>query len=87
MFYYGNLGDINTGLRTLDQWFNTANFERNAAKGPADRFQLRVDALNLANRAEFSATDTSPYSSNFAKITSQSNNMNRFIQLQGRIRF
>jgi hypothetical protein len=122
LFYYGNIEDINTGERTLDSWFNTANFERTSSKAPAEyhrrvfptvidglrsasanqwngnvgrefnlfervRLQLRVDALNLANRAQFAAPDTNPLSSNFGKVTSQSNNMNRFIQLQGRIRF
>lgn len=41
LFYYGKLEDINTGQRTLDRWFNTDNFERSSAKGPA-AFQRRV---------------------------------------------
>ena len=41
LYYYGNLADINTGDRTFDRWFNTANFERSAAKAPAV-FQARV---------------------------------------------
>ena len=36
LFYYGNLEDINTGLRTLERWFNIDNFERSPAKGPAN---------------------------------------------------
>ena len=31
--------------------------------------------------------DTKPYSTTFGKITSQTENMNRFIQIQGRLRF
>jgi len=49
LFYYGKLEEINTGPRSLDRWFNTANFERNAAKGPAAFhrrvFPTRVDGL------------------------------------------
>jgi hypothetical protein len=41
VFYYGDLEDINTGTRTLDRWFNTEGFERNAARTPA-AFQARV---------------------------------------------
>src|SRR5262249_20979898 len=32
---------INTGVRTFDRWFNTSDFERVAARGPA-AFQSRV---------------------------------------------
>lgn len=36
LFYYGNdISEINNVTRTWDTWFNTANFERTAAKGPA----------------------------------------------------
>ncbi len=49
VFYYGKLEEINTGPRTLDRWFNTANFERVAARGPAAFhrrvFPTRVDGL------------------------------------------
>ncbi|MBI5085538.1 MAG: hypothetical protein HZB13_13175, partial [Acidobacteria bacterium] len=35
-FYYGNdISNINNVSRTFDTWFNTADFERNSAKGPA----------------------------------------------------
>ncbi len=122
LFYYGNLADIDTGARTLDRWFNTAGFERSAAKGPAAfhrrvfptlvsglradgtnqwnanmrrdfRFreraslQIRLDMVNLQNRSQFAAPDTNPFSTNFGKITAATANANRFIQLQGRIRF
>ena len=122
LFYYGSLPDIDTGARTLDRWFNTAGFERSAAKGPAAfhkrvfptlisglrangtnqwnanmqrdfRFreraslQIRLDMVNLQNRSQFAAPDTNPFSTNFGKITAATANANRFIQLQGRIRF
>lgn len=42
LFYYGSsLEDIKKVKRTWDTWFNTANFERNAARGPA-AFHKRV---------------------------------------------
>ncbi|MBI2690208.1 MAG: carboxypeptidase regulatory-like domain-containing protein [Acidobacteria bacterium] len=41
LFYYGNIGDINSGPRSLANWFDTANFERNASRGPA-AFHRRV---------------------------------------------
>ena len=41
VFYYGDPSEINTGERTLDRWFNTDNFERDAQRTPA-AFQARV---------------------------------------------
>ncbi len=41
-FYYGSdINEINNVTRTWDSWFNTANFERTAAKGP-NSFHTRV---------------------------------------------
>lgn len=49
LFYYGDIQDIGKGPRTLDRWFNTDNFERSAAKGPAAFhrrvFPTRVDGV------------------------------------------
>ncbi|MBI3680730.1 MAG: TonB-dependent receptor [Acidobacteria bacterium] len=122
VFYYGNLGDINTGERTLDRWFNTNNFELTAAKGPAAfhrrvfptrvdglrsdmtnqwnvnlqrefrlkeriAFQFRVDALNIQNRTQFDSPGLNPYSTDFGRVLGQTNTRNRFLQLQGRLRF
>ena len=49
-FYYGeNLDDINNVNRTFDTWFNTANFERNSARGPNGphkrQFPTRIEGL------------------------------------------
>jgi hypothetical protein len=41
LFYYGDTANIITGERTLDRWFNTEGFERNAARTPA-AFQARL---------------------------------------------
>jgi len=51
VFYYGSdLSNINSGVRTLDHWFNTADFERSPAKVPsaynARAFPTRVDGLH-----------------------------------------
>ncbi|MCL4402459.1 MAG: TonB-dependent receptor, partial [Acidobacteria bacterium] len=49
-FYYGqDVNDVKNVTRTWDTWFNTANFERNPAKGPAAYhrrvFPTRIDGL------------------------------------------
>jgi len=123
VFYYGNnLDDIKEGPRTLDHWFNTDNFERNASKAPssfhrrvfptqieglraastnlwngnvqrefrfreAARLQLRFDVLNLFNHTIFAAPDTNPLSSNFGKVSDQAYYLNRYLQVQAKIRF
>jgi hypothetical protein len=50
LFYYGNLSDIAKGSnKTLDEWFNTANFQRVASQAPAAFhsriFPTRVDGV------------------------------------------
>jgi hypothetical protein len=55
--------------------------------GERARLQLRLDALNLQNRSQFAGPDVSPYSTNFGRVTSQTATHNRFLQIQGRIRF
>ncbi len=123
VFYYGNdRGNILNVDRTWDRWFNTADFERNPARGPAAyhrrvfptrveelrgdmtnnwngnlakkfdfservKFQLRLDVINLQNRSQMSNPSTDPYSTNFGRITSQTNAVNRFIQIMGRLSF
>ncbi|MFB3828736.1 MAG: carboxypeptidase regulatory-like domain-containing protein [Bryobacteraceae bacterium] len=122
VFYYGELADIAKGTRTLDRWFNTDGFERNASKGPAAfhrrvfpsqvsnvrrdmtnqwnanlqrefrfkeraQLQLRCDAVNLFNRSQFDTPDMSPTSTNFGRITRQTNSTNRFVQVQARLRW
>ena len=41
LFYKGNVDDIKLDSPSINQWFNTANFERDPAKAPA-AFQTRV---------------------------------------------
>ena len=122
LFYSGNLSDINTGDRTLSQWFNTANFQTNPQQVPdafhvrafptqvpglrSDstnqwnanvqrefkirermRLQLRMEALNLCNHPQFAAPVTNPTASNFGAVAATTAATNRFLQIQGRIRF
>jgi hypothetical protein len=122
LYYYGNPSDIASGTRTLEQWFNTANFERTSSKMPASYqarvfptrvdgvradmtnqwntnvqrnfriregvvLQLRVDAINLQNRSQFAAPAVNPSSTDFGRVTSQTNTTKRFIQGQIRLRF
>ncbi|HWQ53015.1 MAG TPA: hypothetical protein VN442_04975 [Bryobacteraceae bacterium] len=72
-----------------------ANFERSSSKAPAsfhDRvFPTRIDGLRAdptnVNRTQFAAPDTNPLSSNFAKVTLQSQTNKRYLQITGRITF
>jgi hypothetical protein len=50
------------------------------------RFQLRGEAFNLMNRAQFNGPNLSPADQNFTRITSQAN-LNRSIQIAGRLVF
>jgi hypothetical protein len=51
------------------------------------QFQMRLDALNVFNRSYVAGPSTNPTSSNFGQIISGATNLNRFIQIQGRIRW
>ncbi len=75
------------GLRAdmLNQW-NT-NIQREFKIKERLSFQLRMDAINVMNRAQMSGPSTSPTSTDFGRVTSQSSATNRWIQIQGRIRF
>ncbi len=68
-----------------NQW--NANVQRDFRIRERVTFQIRMDAINVMNRSQFSDPDTNPLSTNFGKIVSQTNATNRWIQLQGRIRF
>jgi hypothetical protein len=49
--------------------------------------QFRVDALNVMNRTQFAAPNTTPTSSNFGKVTATSEAVNRVIQASAKIRW
>jgi hypothetical protein len=69
----------------LNQW--NSNLRRDFRIKEKATFEVRLDALNLFNRSQFSAPDANPYNTTFGKVTSQTSTLNRFYQLQGRIRF
>jgi len=75
------------GLRAdfANQW-NT-NLQRDFRLKEGLTLQLRVDALNLQNRTQFQAPNATPTSTDFGRVTAQTNTRNRFIQVQGRLRF
>ncbi|HEY6399986.1 MAG TPA: hypothetical protein VI479_01165, partial [Blastocatellia bacterium] len=122
LFYYVDINDIKNNGRNLEQWFTTANFERDVSKAPAAfhrrvfptridgvradglnrwdtnlqrkfkirenlTFELRLDALNLFNRSQFSAPVTNPISTDFGKVVAEEATTKRFFQIQARIRF
>jgi hypothetical protein len=49
--------------------------------------QIRLDALNATNHPQFSGPTTSPSSSTFGQVTSQSSQINRLIEITAHIRF
>jgi len=51
------------------------------------RLELRLDAINAFNRTIFTPPDTNPLSSNFGRITGQTETPNRYIQIQARFQF
>jgi hypothetical protein len=69
----------------LNQW--NANLRRDFRIREGMTFQIRMDALNLFNRSQFSAPDNNPTDTTFGAVTSTTATLNRWYQLQGRIRF
>jgi hypothetical protein len=68
-----------------NQW--NANLLREFRFREGMALQLRLDAINLQNRSQFAAPSASATSTDFGRVRSQTNNLNRFIQIQARIRF
>ncbi|MDZ4801007.1 MAG: carboxypeptidase-like regulatory domain-containing protein [Bryobacteraceae bacterium] len=75
------------GLRAdgLMQW--NGNLMRSFRITEGVRLELRGDAMNLQNRSQMAGPDLSPTSTNFGRITSQTSSLNRFYQVQVRVRF
>jgi hypothetical protein len=69
----------------LNQW--NGNLRRDFRVKEKMTFEVRVDALNLLNRSQFAAPDTNPFNTTFGKVTATTATLNRFYQIQGRIRF
>jgi len=70
------------GLNRLD-----SNIQRTFKLGERVGFQLRLDALNVANHTQFDIPNTDPTSTNFGKITNNTSSTMRFLLIQGRIQF
>lgn len=68
-----------------NQW--NVNVQRDFRIQERVTFQVRMDALNIQNRTQFDAPGLNPFSTDFGRITNQTNTRNRFLQLQGRTRF
>jgi hypothetical protein len=69
----------------LNQW--NANIRRDFRLREGMIFELRGDALNLFNRSQFSGPDNNPFNTTFGVVSSATSTLNRFYQIQGRIRF
>ena len=64
-----------------------ANIQRNFRIKERLSFQVRLDAINAANRSQLDGPDVNPYSTDFGRVVAQTRAANRWIQIQGRIRF
>jgi len=75
------------GLRAdgLNRW--DANIQRQFRLREGVLLELRLDVLDLANRSSFAAPVTDPFATNFGRVVAHTANTNRFLQIQGRIRF
>ena len=51
------------------------------------RAQIRLDVLNVQNRSQMNGPSTDPTSTNFGRVTSQANAINRWLQVQARVTF
>jgi hypothetical protein len=69
----------------LNQW--NANLRRDFRLREGMTFEVRMDALNLLNRSQFAAPDNNPFDTTFGVVSSTTSTLNRFFELQGRIRF
>lgn len=75
------------GLRAdmTNNW--NVNLQREFKLKEAASIQFRIDCMNLQNRSQFNAPNTNPFSTDFGRVTTQTAAMNRFIQVQARIKF
>jgi hypothetical protein len=70
------------GLDRID-----ANIQREIKLRESVALQLRLDALNLANRSQFEAPNRDPTSTNFGRVTNNTSSTMRFLLIQARLRF
>ncbi|MBI4906132.1 MAG: TonB-dependent receptor [Acidobacteria bacterium] len=67
------------------QW--NLNMSKNVRVTERVNLQLRLDALNIQNRSQMGGPNTDPTSTNFGRITSQSQGTNRWLDVQARLTF
>jgi hypothetical protein len=70
------------GLNRID-----ANIQRDIRLTERFELQLRMDALNLANRSQFEAPNRDPISTNFGRVTNNTSSTMRFLLFQVRLKF
>ncbi len=75
------------GLRSDGANELNGNVERTFRFRERFNLTLRLDAINLLNRSQLAAPNLTPTSTDFGKITATTDNLNRFIQIQARVRF
>jgi hypothetical protein len=64
-----------------------ANIQRDIRLTERFELQLRMDALNLANRSQFEAPNRDPISTNFGRVTNNTSSTMRFLLFQVRLKF
>ncbi|MBL8233114.1 MAG: TonB-dependent receptor, partial [Bryobacterales bacterium] len=69
----------------LNQW--NANLSRSFQIRESFTLQFRLDALNVQNRTQFASPNANPFSTDFGRVTAQTETRNRFIQAQVRLRW
>jgi len=70
------------GLNRID-----ANIQRDFRLTERFTLQLRMDALNVANRSQFEPPNRDPISTNFGRVTNNTSSTMRFLLFQARIKF
>ncbi|MGH9633034.1 MAG: hypothetical protein ACRD7E_32425, partial [Bryobacteraceae bacterium] len=70
------------GLNRMD-----TNIQRDIRLKEGVTLQLRMDALNVMNRSQFSPPNLTPTSTNFGRVTNNTSSTMRFLLFQARIRF
>jgi acylphosphatase len=74
-------------LRADKTSLTNANVSKNLPISERVNLQLRLDALNVQNRSQMAGPNTDPLSTNFGRVTSQSQATNRWLQVQMRLTF
>jgi hypothetical protein len=86
-YQYRTMPNNIDGLRGpgVTEW--DANITRDFKIRERLSFQARVDMLNVLNHSQLNGPGTGPTSSTFGQITAAGQSPNRFVQVQGRLRW